>query len=170
MKQKRWISTKELIIFSMLGTIMFLSKLLVEFLPNIHAIALFIAVFTLVYRAKALIPIYVYVLLTGVYGGFNLWWVPYLYIWTILWALIMLIPKNASIKAKAIASAIFCACHGLMYGTLYAPMQAIMYGLSFKGMIAWIMVGLPFDIIHMIGNIVLALLIVPLYKIIKKFT
>lgn len=169
MKQKRWISTKELIVFSMLGTIMFLSKLLMEFLPNIHAIALFIAVFTLVYRQKALIPIYVYVLLTGVYGGFNLWWVPYLYIWTILWGAIMLIPKDASIKTKAIISAVLCALHGLLYGALYAPVQAIMYGLSFKGMIAWIMVGIPFDITHMIGNIVLSLLIAPLYKIIKKF-
>ena len=49
-----------LIIFPMLGTIMFISKLIMEFLPNIHAVAMFIAVFTLVYRWKALIAIYVY--------------------------------------------------------------------------------------------------------------
>jgi hypothetical protein len=70
-------------VFSMLGTIMFLSKLIMEFLPNIHLVGTLIAVCTLVYRKKALIPIYIYVLLVGVYGGFNWWWMPYIYIWAI---------------------------------------------------------------------------------------
>ncbi|MBQ4108299.1 MAG: hypothetical protein IJC80_02735, partial [Clostridia bacterium] len=64
---------KELIVFAMLGTIMFLSDLLMEALPNIHAIAMFIALFTLIYRWKALIPLYVYVALMGVYSGLALW-------------------------------------------------------------------------------------------------
>ena len=108
------IKLRELIIFAMLGSIMFLSDLLMEALPNIHALAMFIALFTLVFRAKALIPIYVYVALTGVYSGLALWWVPYLYIWTILWAAIMLIPKRLSDKWKFILSIILLA--GFMYG------------------------------------------------------
>ena len=98
--QKSKISLKELIVYSMLGTIMFLSDLLMEALPNIHALAMFIALFTLLFRARALIPIYVYVMLTGIYAGLALWWVPYLYIWTILWAAIMLIPKKINDKWK----------------------------------------------------------------------
>ena len=77
---KSKISLKELIVFAMLGTIMFLSDLLMEALPNIHAIAMFIALFTLVYRWKALIPLYVYVALTGGYAGLAQWWIPYLYV------------------------------------------------------------------------------------------
>ena len=57
----------DMVIFAMLGTILFISKIIMEFLPNIHPIAMFITVYTLVYRAKALIPIYVYVLMLGVY-------------------------------------------------------------------------------------------------------
>lgn len=170
MKQKRWITTRELIIFSMLGVIIFLSDLIMEFLPNIHGVAMFIALFTLIYRAKALIPIYVYVMLTGLYAGFALWWIPYLYIWTILWAFIMLIPKNSKNTFKFILSCAFCSLHGLLYGTLYAPLQAIMFGLSFKGMIAWIIAGLPFDIVHMCGNFAMSFLIIPLYKLLKKLT
>ena len=79
----------------MLGALIFCSKLLMEWAPNIHFIALFIITFTLVYRQKALVPIYVFVLLTGVYGGFNVWWVPYLYIWLPLWGIAMLIPRRA---------------------------------------------------------------------------
>ena len=73
---------------------MFIGKLVMEGLPNIHPVAMFIMVFTIVYRAKALIPIGIFVVLTGVYGGFNLWWIPYLYIWAVLWGMTMLIPKG----------------------------------------------------------------------------
>ena len=166
---KSKISLKELIVFAMLGTIMFLSDLLMEALPNIHAIAMFIALFTLVYRWKALIPLYVYVALTGGYAGLAQWWIPYLYVWLPLWVSIMIIPKRAPIKLKMILSSVFCALHGLAFGTIYAPLQAIMYGLSFEGMITWIIVGLPYDLIHMCGNFATSFLIYPLYKVIKKF-
>ena len=169
MKQKI-ITTKELIVFSMLGAIIFLSDLLMEALPNVHGVAMFIALFTLIYRVKALIPLYVYVFLNGVYAGFAPWWVPYLYVWVILWALIMLIPKSSSNKVKFIFSIAFCSFHGLIFGTIYAPLQALMFGLSFKGMIAWIIAGFPFDVIHMCGNFAMSFLIIPLYKAIKKIS
>lgn len=170
MERKRWLTTKELIVFSMLGTIMFLSDILMEALPNIHGVAMFIALFTLLYRVKALIPIYVYVALTGVYAGFAMWWIPYLYVWTILWALVMLVPKASSEKIKFILCVVFCSLHGLLFGILYAPLQALMFGLSFKGMITWILAGIPFDIVHMCGNFAMSFLIIPLYKVMKKLT
>ena len=166
--QKSKISLKELIVYSMLGTIMFLSDLLMEALPNIHALAMFIALFTLLFRARALIPIYVYVMLTGIYAGLALWWVPYLYIWTILWAAIMLIPKKINDKWKFAIAITLCALHGLFFGILYAPMQAIMYGLSFKAMLTWILTGTVFDVIHMLGNLAMSFLIIPLYRTMKK--
>lgn len=165
MKKQRLV---ELILLVIFGVIMFISKMIMEFLPNVHAVAMFIAVFTLSYRYKALISIYVYAFLTGFIFGFSTWWYPYLYIWTVLWALIMLIPKRLSVKWKVIISGIFCALHGLLYGTLYAPFQALIFGLSFEGTIAWIVAGLPWDVIHMCGNIALATLIYPLYKTLER--
>ena len=159
---------RDIIVFSMLGTIMFISKTIMEFLPNIHLIATFIAVFTLVYRWKALIPIYVYVFLVGLYNGFGTWWYPYIYIWTVLWIFIMLIPKELSIKKRVAISTFFCGLHGILYGTLYAPFQALAFGLNFEGMIAWIAAGLYYDVVHMCGNIALSVLILPLYKVIMK--
>lgn len=168
MKNKRLQWLIDLILLVSFGVIMFISKMIMEFLPNIHAIAMFIAVFTLTYRHKALISIYVYAFLVGFTFGFSAWWYPYLYIWTILWALIMLIPKKAPFKLKIALAAIFCALHGILYGTLYAPFQAIMFGLNFKGMLSWIAVGFPWDIVHMCGNIAMSVLIAPLYKTIIK--
>ena len=147
---------------------MFCSKILMEFLPNIHLLGMFTMVFTLVFRQKALIPIYVYVLMNGLYAGFNLWWVPYLYIWTILWGVTMLLPKAMPTKIACVVYPVICCLHGLLYGTLYAPAQALMFGLDLRQTIAWIIAGLPWDAIHGVGNLVAGLLILPLTALLRK--
>ncbi len=147
---------------------MFVSKILMEFLPNIHLLGMFTMLYTIVYRKKALIPIYIYVLINGVYAGFSMWWLPYLYIWTILWGVTMLLPRKMSDKKAAIIYPIVCCLHGLLFGTLYAPAQALMFGLNFKAMLAWIVAGLPFDAIHGFGNLLAGLLILPLSRLLKK--
>lgn len=151
----------------MLGALMFASKLLMEMLPNIHLVGVFTMAITLVYRAKALYPLYLFVLLTGVYGGFNLWWIPYLYIWTILWGVTMLLPKNMPKRIAPVVYAVVCGLHGFLYGTLYAPAQALMFGYDFKTTLAWIVGGLPFDLIHGVSNIVCAMLILPITRAIR---
>lgn len=148
----------------MLGAVMYCSKIFMEFLPNVHLLGVFTIAFTLVYRKKALYPIYVYVMLNGLLAGFNMWWIPYLYIWTILWGVTMRLPKNA----PKIVYMLVCSAHGFLFGTLYAPAQAIMFGLDFKGTIAWIIAGLPYDCIHGVANLCVGILIVPIVKLLKK--
>lgn len=159
---------RETVIFAMLGALMFCSKLVMEVLPNIHLIGALTMVYTLVYRKKALYPLYVFIFLTGLYGGFALWWLPYLYIWAMLWGVTMLLPKKLMERGGAIVYPIVCSLHGLCYGTLYAPAQALMFGLDFQGMINWIIVGLPYDLIHAGGNLLAGLLVVPLTKLLLK--
>ncbi len=159
---------KEAVIFGMLGAVMYASKILLDVLPNIHLIGTFIVAITVVYRKKALYPIYVFVFLTGLLGGFSSWWIPYLYIWALLWGVTMLLPKNLPPKAAPIIYAIVCSMHGFLYGVIYAPAQALMFGLDFKGMIAWIAAGLPYDLIHGVSNFICGLvLIVPIISILK---
>ena len=159
---------RELCIFAMLGTLMFCSKVIMDLLPNIHLIGMFIVTYTVVFRVKALIPIYVFVFITGLYGGFAPWWIPYLYIWTVLWGVTMLIPKNVSPVVACIVYPIICALHGFAYGVLYAPAQALMFGFDFNQTVAWIVSGILFDIIHGISNIFTGMLIFPLSILIKK--
>ncbi len=158
------LTIKEMTLFGMLGAVMYCSKIFMEFLPNIHLLGVFTIAFTLVYRKKALYPIYVYVMLNGLFAGFNMWWVPYLYIWTVLWSVTMLIPKNA----PKIVYILVCSAHGFLYGVLYAPVQAVMFGLDFRGMIAWVIAGFPFDCVHGIGNLCVGILIVPIVKLLRK--
>lgn len=168
MRKKNRLTLLELCVFAMLGTMMFISKLIMDLLPNIHLIGMFTIAFTLTYRVKALVPIYVFVALTGLYGGFAMWWIPYLYVWAVLWAMTMLLPKKMPKMIAIPIYVILCGLHGLMYGTLYAPAQALMYGLNFDGMIAWIIAGLPFDITHACGNLLSGLLIYPVHTVLLK--
>ena len=157
-----------MVLLPLLGDIMYASKALMEFLPNIHPIAMFIIVFTVVFRAKALIPIYIFVFLTGLFNGFGAWWVGYLYIWAILWAVVMLLPKNMSSKVAVPVYMAVAGLHGLMFGMLFAPSNSLFYGLNFKQTILWIEAGLPYDVIHCIGNILISSLCVPLIKAMNK--
>lgn len=159
------LSTRELVLFGMLGALMYASKVIMEVAPNIHLLGVFTIAFTVVYRQKALYPIYTYVFLNGLFSGFAAWWIPYLYLWTVLWGATMLLPKKMPEKIKPVVYMILNACHGFLYGTLYAPAQAIMFGLSFDAMVAWIIAGFPFDIIHGVSNFFCGLLIVPVIRI-----
>lgn len=148
----------------MLGTLMFVSKLIMELLPNIHLLGTLTMVYTLVYRKKALIPIYVYVFMNGLYAGFSLWWMPYVYIWALLWGATMLLPRQVNSRLSYVLCPALNAIFGLLFGTLYAPAQALMFGLDFKATLSWIVAGLPFDLIHALGNLALGLLIPLLYS------
>jgi hypothetical protein len=145
----------------MLGAVMYASKLLMEVAPNIHLLGVFTIAFTVVYRKKALYPIYIYVILNGIFSGFAVWWVPYLYVWTVLWGAVMLLPKHLPKKIRALVYMAVCAGHGFLFGTLYAPAQALLFGMSFQGMVSWIIAGLPFDFIHGVSNFFCGILIVP---------
>lgn len=166
--QSKKIPLRQLIIFALLGTIMFISKILMEALPNVHLLGALTITYTLVYRWRALIPIYVYVFLNGLFAGFNAWWIPYLYIWTILWAATMLLPRKMPRTVACIVYPVLCGAHGIMYGILYAPAHAIMFNMNWGQMLTWISTGIPFDIIHAVGNTVAGLLIYPLSEILRK--
>ena len=163
-------TAKEIAVFGMLAALMFASKKAMESLPNIHLVGVFIVAVTVVYRQKALYPLYTYILLEGFFGGFNTWWLPYLYVWTVLWGVTLLIPTALPEKAQPWIYGAVCGLHGLSFGILYAPSQALLFGFSFKTTLAWIAAGFPFDCIHGASNLILGtLLIVPLIRIMRRF-
>lgn len=157
-----------MIVFAMLGAMMFITYLIMQSVPNVHLLGMFIVTFTVIYRTKALIPIYVYVFLSGLIGGFAMWWIPYLYIWAVLWGAVMLLPRNMPLKIAAPVYMVVCALHGLAFGTLYAPAQALMFGFNFQTTVKWIIAGLPYDAMHALGNLASGVLIIPLVTLLCK--
>lgn len=161
------LTIKEIVVFGMLGSIMYASKFIMELLPNIHLLGVLTVSFTVVYRKKALYPIYTYVILNGIFCGFATWWIPYLYLWAVLWGAVMLLPQKMPKSAQPIVYMTVCAAHGFLFGTLYAPAQAILFGLSLKGMVAWIIAGLPWDFMHGVSNFLCGILIMPIISVLK---
>lgn len=157
-----------MVVFALLGIFACLSDLLMEGLPNIHLLGTLFALCTLVYRAKALYTIYVYVLLIGLSSGIGMWWLPYLYIWLPLWGGVMLLPRRLPTTVKLILAHAISVLHGLVFGVLYAPAQALFHGLDFPGMLAWIVAGVPADLLHAVGNFSLGFLIYPLYPLLVR--
>ena len=157
-------------ILASLGALMFCSKLVMELLPNIHLLGMFTILFTVIFRAKALIPIYICVGLTFLYAGFTPYLSPYIYVWLLLWGAAMLLPRRAPRPLLAVLYPLLCSLHGFLFGTLYAPAQALLFGLDFKGMIAWIIAGLPWDAVHGISNFCCGILICPLISVLRRTT
>ena len=79
-------------------------QLAFAFLPNIELVSLLIILYTRHLKYRALPVIYVFVLLEGLIFGFGIWWIIYLYIWAILFALTMLAQKNQSLIGWAMIS------------------------------------------------------------------
>ena len=60
------------------------------------------------------------------------------------------------------------ALHGFSYGVLYAPVQALFFGMDLTATLAWIAAGLPFDLLHGLGNLAACVLVVPLSELLLR--
>ena len=167
-RNKSLLTVKETAVFAVLGAMMYCSKLIMEALPNIHLLGMFVMTVTVVFRKKALIPIYVYVFLDGLFSGFAFWWLAYLYIWAVLWGMTMLIPRKLPKKIAFFVYPAVCALHGILFGTLYAPVWALMAKMDFSATLAWIANGFPYDVIHAISNFACGFLVIPLSSMLSK--
>ena len=159
----------EITVFAMLSAVMFVSKVLMEGIPNVHLLGTFVVAFTLTYRAKALFPIYGYVFANGIWEGFSPFgWLPELYLWFILWGVIMLLPKKMPTFIAPVIYMLISGLHGLLFGVFYAPAYALFSGMRWDRVWLWVAAGLPFDLIHGIGNFALGTLIIPISTLLKK--
>ena len=153
----------------MLGAVMFASKTLFEAVPNIHPLTMLIAVYTVVYRKKAIFPLLIYLVLDTVKWG-PLTMVPYWYIFPLAWLCILAVPQKNTLWVRQICYTVICTAFGLLFGTLYAPWAAVVFLKSFDmgKILSWIAAGLPYDFIHAAGTFAASLLIIPLVTVLKR--
>ena len=134
---------------ALLGAVLVFCKELLAFLPNVEMVTMLIMAYTVVYRWRALVPIYVFVALETVLYPFPATVVMYLYGWAVLFGVSMLLPKRA---LPAPVYMLVGGLFGLAFGVLCAPVQAVFFHLSPQGTLAWIAAGFSFDVTHAIGN------------------
>ncbi len=134
----------------MLGALLVVVQVGLAFLPNIELVSLLIIVYALVVGKAVFAPIAVFVLTEGLIYGFGLWWLNYVYIWPLLALLALSMRKERSRVVWAVVSGGF----GLLFGALCA-LPYLFIGGTPTALAYWIG-GIPFDILHGIGNAVAA--------------
>ena len=139
------------------------AKVAMSALPNIEPVSLMVMLFAVVFGWKALYPLYLYVAMEILLYGINLWNINYLYVWTVLAVIAILLRKMRHPLHWALVSGGF----GMLFGLLCCPVYALMGG--FRYAIRWWLAGIAFDIPHAIGNFVIALvLFAPLRMLLEK--
>ena len=157
------LTVKELVLIALLSALLLVSQVGLAFLPNIEVISLLVILYTLFFKKKTLYIIYIFALLEGLIYGFGIWWIMYLYVWTILWGIALLFRTEKNPAIWAFISGFF----GLFFGTLCSVPYFITGGVSMG--LSWIASGLMMDIIHGVGNFFVALLLFkPLYAAFQK--
>ena len=154
---------KKITRIALLSAILYVSKVVLEFLPNVELVSFLILIYTLVFGSETLLVIAVFNLFEFIQWGFGVWWVSYLYVWPLL-CLIVLILKKA-VKEELLVWGIVSGGYGLSFGGLFAlaylpvdPSYALAYWIS----------GLPWDVWHGVWNFVLVFALgKPLYRVLK---
>lgn len=148
-----------------LGAVLLVSQIAFAFLPNIELVTLLVVLFTLVLKKYIGYTLCVFVLLEGLVYGFGLWWFSYLYIWAILAIVTYLFRRMES----RLGWALLCGFYGLIFGTLTAIPIFLISGVQVG--VAYIISGIPFDLIHAVSNFLLALLLLPvLQRLLTRLT
>ena len=149
---------------ALLSAILYVSKVALEFLPNVELVSLLTVLYTLVFGKEAFLIVTVFILFELIQWGFGTWWVSYLYVWPLLVLITLLLKKI--IKEEFLIWSVVSGLFGLIFGSLFAivylpvdPAYALAYWIS----------GLPWDVWHGVCNFVLMLVIgKPLYLLLKK--
>ena len=157
------LSAKEICALSIIGALVFASKLALASLPNIHINCVLIILTAVFFSWKALYSVFVYIMLEGLVFGFGIWWLSYLYIWPLFTAAAVMLRKNDSAAIWAVLAGIFGLCFGALCSVPYLFTGGAEMALSY-----WVS-GIPFDLLHCAGNFITTLILYkPLYKTIKK--
>jgi len=157
------LSLSEAALFGVLGGMTFAAKMAMAGLANIEPVSLLVMLFAVTFGGKAVYPVYTYVLLELVTFPAQLWSVNYLYVWLVPAGAAWLLREMRNPLGWAILSGLF----GLLFGALCAPVYFVVGGWDFG--IAWWISGIPFDVVHCMGNFAAALVMfVPLRKVLER--
>ncbi|MCI8808954.1 MAG: hypothetical protein HFF84_02305 [Oscillibacter sp.] len=153
------LSVREMVLFGLLGGLMFAAKIVVAHLPNIEPVSLFVILIAACFSWKGLYAVYTYVFLEYAVWGFGLWSVCYLYVWLILFCAARLLRNMESRLGWAVLAGGF----GLLFGALCALVYWVSGG--WAAAVAWWISGIPMDLMHGAGNFVITFaLFLPLRK------
>lgn len=161
------LTIREIALLGMMVAVIEVCKVVMMGLPNIELTTFWIIMFTLFFGKRILFVIPVFILIEGAMFGIHIWWIMYLYVWPLLAFITYLMKKND----KPLFWAILSSAFGFLFG-FFCAIPYVVIGTASGGFInglyagfVWWIAGIPWDIVHGIGNFVLMLV---LYGPVKK--
>ena len=151
----RAVTVKTVVLMGLFGSLMTAAQLVMAPLPNIEPVSLTILLLGPVFGWQTLFAIAVFVLLEGAIFGFGLWWFAWLYVWPAGLLLSILFREMEGRLGWAVLSGFYGLAFGVLCALVYLPIG----GLPLFATMA--ISGIPFDILHCIGNFTLMLLLGP---------
>ncbi len=161
---------RDLTCLGMMLALVEVSKRALEFLPNVELVTLLFLVFALYFGPKTILAALAFTFVECFVWGVSTWTVMYLYIWPLeiviaLWLQHKLGKDNQG--QHWIVYSIFTGIFGLFFGALCSIPYWFIGGPVMA--VTWWVAGIPFDIVHCIGNFVLcAVLFRPLCAACRK--
>lgn len=158
------LNARRLALLGILTAVLLGGQVALAALPNVEIVSLLVILYSLLLGRQVFLIIYAFALLEGCLYGFGLWWVSYLYVWTLL-AIIALALRRT--EAPALFWAILSGFFGLAFGALCALPYLVTGGIA--AAISYWLAGLGFDLIHCAGNFLVCLLLFrPLYRLLSR--
>lgn len=165
------VAIKDITLIAVLVAIIEVCKVALSFLPNIELTTFWLIIFTIFFGRKILFVVPVFIVIEGAIYGIHLWWIMYLFAWPLLVFICYMFKNCKSVWFWSIFSGTF----GLFFGAL-CTIPHIIVGAFSSGLstgirlgIAWWIAGIPWDIVHCIGNFIIMLVLYePISYVIKK--
>ena len=149
------LTIKDITIMALMVAIIEVCKFALAHIPNVELTSFWIIMFTLYFGKRIFYIIPVFILIEGTVYGIHLWWIMYLYTWPLLASVTLLLRKMKGAWEWSMVSGLF----GLSFGALCAIPYIFTSGIY--GAFAYWVAGIPYDLIHGVGNFVIMLV---LYK------
>ncbi len=158
------ITTMELVYLGLAVALLEISKLALEFLPNVELVTLLFIIYSIFFGRKTLLVAVGFVAIECFLKGVSVWVLMYLYIWPLLILAVCFAHKR---KAGYLFYCILSGVFGLVFGFLCMIPNFFIGGVSMA--IGWWISGIPYDILHGVSNFIICLVLFkPLYSVMKR--
>lgn len=152
-QNKSKLLAKDITLMALMVAIIEVCKVILASIPNVELTSFWIIMFTLYFGKRIFYVIPAFILIEAAMYPFGLWLVMYLYAWPLLAIVALLLKKRNNIWDMAILSGVF----GLLFGLLCAIPYLFASGPA--GLFAYWIEGIPYDLIHGIGNFIVMLVL-----------
>ena len=144
--------TKQYTLIALLSAILVISKELFAFLPNIEFVSFFLLIYTQLLPLNIVISIsIIFCFIQVILYGFGLWTPVYFVLWPSFTFLSYILKKQINTENKA---AIYNALFGLTFGFFNSiPYFLMDFPFGWAGFLR----GIPYDLIHCIGNYIIVI-------------